>query len=259
MSAAPVAGMPLTVCGPPAVVAVAETELRALGAIVGAARPAGKAALAGPVDAALGAGLPRGPTVRASGSPSRWPQSSCCRRSWKARQGRARRHPDRRRAAAGCAPDLGAPGDVVSRRGGEGAPLVGVDVVDLAAIWAGPLTAWLLAALTTVEAPVRPDGMRSQPATFAALDRGKQRVAFDLRDEHAHRELVVRVREADVLLDSFSARVMPNLGLARHQLVDDAHPLVATPITAFAPATREDGWVDDDGRPHHPFVIGGSG
>ena len=58
-------------------------------------------------------------------------------------------------------------------------------MLDLTAMWAGPLCTLLLAewgaSVTTVEPAVRPDGLRGSPAQFAVLDRGKRRVDLDLR------------------------------------------------------------------------------
>lgn len=146
---------------------------------------------------------------------------------------------------APSAPGASEPGAVAA--GDTPRPLGGVAVLDLTAMWAGPLATWLLAALgaavTKVEAPVRPDGMRGQRATFAALDRGKDHASLDLRQPEAHAELVARARDADVLIDSFSPRVMPNLGLTRDRLVGRNHRLVAASITAFPAGTPEHGWV----------------
>ncbi|HVM53805.1 MAG TPA: CoA transferase, partial [Acidimicrobiales bacterium] len=144
------------------------------------------------------------------------------------------------RARAEHAPPALAPAD-------PPAPLAGVEVVDLTAVWAGPLATWLLAALgarvTKVESAVRPDGMRGRPAVFAALDAGKEHVALDLRRPDDHAELVERIGASRVLVDSFSPRVMPNLGLTPADLGPAADGLVTASITAFEPGTAEHRWV----------------
>jgi hypothetical protein len=156
-----------------------------------------------------------------------------------------RRRPRPARPAAAPGPTELRPSAVASAE--LQSPLAGVVVVDLTAGWAGPLATWLLAALgarvTKVESAVRPDGMRGRPAVFAALDRGKEHVHLDLREPAAHTELVARIAAAQVLVDSFSPRVMPNLGLTPAQLGPAGDRLVAASITAFEPGTPEYGWV----------------
>ncbi|HEX4979222.1 MAG TPA: CoA transferase [Acidimicrobiales bacterium] len=126
-------------------------------------------------------------------------------------------------------------------------PLLGIRVVDLTAMWAGPLATWLLAALgadvTKVEGSVRPDGMRGQPAMFAALDRGKRHVDLDLRTADGLASLENLVAGADVVVDSFSPRVMPNLGLCVTRLRKLNPQVLAVSLPAFAPRTREADWV----------------
>lgn len=127
------------------------------------------------------------------------------------------------------------------------APLAGVRVVDLTAMWAGPLTTWLLgtlgASVTKVESAVRPDGLRAQAAHFAALDRGKDHVELDLREPAARAELADRIAGADVVVDSFSPRVMPNLDLAPDRLLARTPRMVAVSIPAFPAGSPQREWV----------------
>src|SRR6185312_12124824 len=103
---------------------------------------------------------------------------------------------------------------------------VTVRVLDLTAMWAGPLCTRLLAewgaTVTTIEPAVRPDGLRGSPAQFAVLDRGKRRVDLDMRrgtDRAAFEQLVA---ESDLLVESFSRRVLPNLGYADLRSINPA-------------------------------------
>lgn len=127
------------------------------------------------------------------------------------------------------------------------APLRGVRVVDLTAMWAGPLATWSLATLgaevTKVEPAVRPDGLRGQPHLFAALDRGKAHVDLDLRRDADMAELAARIAAADVVVDSFSPRVMPNLGLDPATLADLRPGLVSVAIPAFPAGSPQRSWV----------------
>ena len=129
----------------------------------------------------------------------------------------------------------------------DASPLAGVRVLDLTAMWAGPLATWLLATfgaeVTKVESAVRPDGMRGQPALFAALDRGKTHVDLDLRHAAAVDELRERIAVADVVVDSFSPRVMPNLGLDPSALRRLQPDLVSVSIPAFPPGSPQQQWV----------------
>ena len=114
-------------------------------------------------------------------------------------------------------------------------PLAGVVVADLTAMWAGPLATWLLhslgATVHKVEPDTRPDGFRAMDgrgihpfgrqvapgedsAMWNALNHGKLREPLDLRRaEHKHRFLDLAVR-SDVVIDAYSPRVMPDLGLS---------------------------------------------
>jgi hypothetical protein len=114
------------------------------------------------------------------------------------------------------------------------ASLDGLRVLDLTSMWAGPLATWLLARLGAdvikVEPTVRPDGFRalggrgvwpagrarradgSESGVFNALNSAKRSVAIDAREDgESLRELA---SSADLVVDSFSPRVMDQLGLS---------------------------------------------
>ncbi|MEX2626873.1 MAG: CoA transferase [Ilumatobacteraceae bacterium] len=133
-------------------------------------------------------------------------------------------------------------------------PLDGITVCDLTAMWAGPLSTWLLAGagatVHKIEPRVRIDGMRGldgggihppdvDPATgsasamFNALNRQKTCHDLDLRDPDDRAAFFALVATSDLVVDSFSRRVMPNLGLSPEAL-RAAHPGIATlSIPAF--------------------------
>ncbi len=148
--------------------------------------------------------------------------------------------PGARRPLPGAAPRLEPPL-------GASGPLAGVRVVDLTAMWAGPLATWLLADLgaevVKIESGARPDGMRGQPALFAALDAGKAHLDLDLREPPALARLEAVIAHADVVVDSFSPRVMPNLGLAPDRLAELNPRIVAVSLPAFPPGTAQAAWV----------------
>jgi len=164
------------------------------------------------------------------------------------------------RALTDAPADDGLP--VVRRELGR-APLDGVKVIDLTAMWAGPLCTWLLARLgadvVKVEPAVRLDGIRAfdgggvhpggrsdapgyDSALFNALNNTKRAVDIDLRDNSGRDRLLGLVEDADLVVDSFSPRVMPNLGLTPAALAAVNPGLLTLSIPAFPPGPNRD-WV----------------
>lgn len=107
-------------------------------------------------------------------------------------------------------------------------------VLDLTNMWAGPLTTWLLqtlgAEVTKVEPGFRPDGFRAldgggihpsgrqcdpgrDSGMWNALNEGKEVVDLDLRVDADRDRFLEMAAASDVVIDSFSPRVMPNFGL----------------------------------------------
>jgi hypothetical protein len=128
-------------------------------------------------------------------------------------------------------------------------------VVDLSALWAGPLAAHLLglagARVVKVESRARPDGARSGPrAFFDLLNAGKQSAALDLtraEDRAALRRLVAR---ADVVIESARPRALRQLGVDAEALVARVPGLVWVAISGYGRREPEAGWVafgDDAG------------
>jgi hypothetical protein len=120
-------------------------------------------------------------------------------------------------------------------------------VVDMTAMWSGPLATGLLAALgadvAKVEPAVRPDGLRARPAQFAALNADKRALDLDLRDAAARAALHAELDGAALLVENLSPRVLPNFGLAPAALAA-AHPgLTVLSLPAFAPDGPDAGWT----------------
>lgn len=122
-----------------------------------------------------------------------------------------------------------------------------VTVIDMTAMWAGPLCTRLLAdwgaRVVTVEPPTRRDGLRQSSGQFAVLDAGKQRVAWDLRDPADRSSFEAAVAGAGVLVESLSPRVMPNLGYAADALHRINPRLTIVAIHAFPAGSAEGSWV----------------
>ncbi len=172
--------------------------------------------------------------------------------------------------------------DLPALPGGR-AGLQGVTVCDLTAMWAGPLATCLLtrlgATVIKVEPPSRPDGTRARSgrgirpggrtrgsggddsAIFNALNAGKELVHLDATEDAARlRELA---RSADVVIDSFSPRVMPQLGLDRAGLGPGGPgsgrpPSVTVSMPAFPPGPARD-WVAYGNGIHALSGLGGDG
>lgn len=132
-------------------------------------------------------------------------------------------------------------------RGDSGRPLAGFTVIDMTAMWAGPLATSLLAQagaeVIKVEPSCRPDGMRGTPEMFAALNQGKARSDLDLRREDDRASFLELVSRADLVIDSFSPRVMPNLGLTPAALAEvGGTSLLTISMPAFPPGHRRS-WI----------------
>jgi hypothetical protein len=126
---------------------------------------------------------------------------------------------------------------------GDGAPLTRPPVVvDLSALWAGPLCTRLLAdrgaEVIKVESPTRPDGARRGPRRFfERLNRGKRQVVCDLRSP----ELRTLLRDADVVVVASRARALDQVGLVAEEL----RPRVWLSITGYGRPVDRVAFGDD--------------
>jgi hypothetical protein len=123
--------------------------------------------------------------------------------------------------------------------GPPGPPVERPLVVDLSALWAGPLCADLLARagalVVKVEDPARPDGARAGPPEFAdLLNADKRSVAVDLRSEAGRRDLARLLAAADVVVSSSRPRAFDRLGI-------DAAAVLARGPTVWVAITAH-GW-----------------
>ncbi|HTH29612.1 MAG TPA: CoA transferase [Sphingobium sp.] len=121
-------------------------------------------------------------------------------------------------------------------------------VVDLSALWAGPLAAHLLwlagAELVKVESRNRPDSMRDgDPALFARLNQGKASVALDVRDDTDRRRLIALLSRADIVIEAARPRALRQLGIDADRIVRDAPGLVWMTITGHGAEGEAANWV----------------
>jgi len=135
-------------------------------------------------------------------------------------------------------------------------PLSGLRVIDHGHVWAGPLLGMFLADLGAevikVGAPHRRSGVSiggaqapvgsiggdrgstsaDNPRAFHGLDRGKKSISIHLGDPRG-KELYLRlVEQSDVVLENFSPRVMPSLGLSYDELSEVNPRIIMVALSA---------------------------
>jgi crotonobetainyl-CoA:carnitine CoA-transferase CaiB-like acyl-CoA transferase len=109
---------------------------------------------------------------------------------------------------------------VLRQRTGEAAPrsVRGARVIDLSALWAGPLCGDLLAGLGAdvikVESTARPDGARRGPsAFFDLLNARKRSVVLDFSSSEGRGHLARLIGWADVVIEASRPRALAQLGI----------------------------------------------
>jgi hypothetical protein len=117
----------------------------------------------------------------------------------------------------------------------------GLVVVDLSALWAGPLVGRLLveagAQVIKVESPTRIDGARrGDPRFHAVMNNGKATVAIDFGTARG-RELLARlVSRVDVVITASRPRALEQLGLDPEQMVRHEQPRLWLMISGYGSA-----------------------
>lgn len=107
---------------------------------------------------------------------------------------------------------------MIERLGAPRSPLARPLVIDLSALWAGPLAGALLhaagARVVKVESVRRPDGARAGNAAFHdLLNGGKASVALDFADAADRGRLRRLVDVADIVIESARPRALAGLGI----------------------------------------------
>jgi crotonobetainyl-CoA:carnitine CoA-transferase CaiB-like acyl-CoA transferase len=126
------------------------------------------------------------------------------------------------------------------------APLGGLQILDFSRVLAGPFATMMLADLGAdvlkVERPGIGDETRSwgppydehgEATYFQSVNRNKQSVVLDLRDEDDLERARSLARTADVIVENFRPGVMDELGLGYERLSQDNRGLVYCSITGF--------------------------
>lgn len=123
-------------------------------------------------------------------------------------------------------------------------PFVGVKVVDLSRVLAGPYATAMLADLGAevikVELPGIGDDARhlgpfkgGNSTYFSALNRGKKSVSLDLKNESDRKRLLNLLDVADVVVENFRPGVTEKLGISSEQLRASHPHLVYVSISGY--------------------------
>jgi CoA:oxalate CoA-transferase len=123
-------------------------------------------------------------------------------------------------------------------------PFSNLLVLDLTRVLAGPFCTMMLAELGArvikVEEPRGGDDARhfapfaqDQSAYFASLNRGKESIALDLKDEDDRAVFWKLLRHADVLVENFRPGTMERLGLGYEQLREANPRLIVASVSGF--------------------------
>lgn len=128
-------------------------------------------------------------------------------------------------------------------------------VIDLGALWAGPLCAQLLsqcgARVVKVESRARPDGARNGPPVFHdLLNAGKESVALDLREAGDRARLQALLRRADIVIETSRPRALEQMGISAAEVIAANPGSVWLSITGYGRRVPMRDWIaygDDAG------------
>ena len=123
-------------------------------------------------------------------------------------------------------------------------PLTGIHVLDLSMLLPGPLATQILrdlgARVTKVEPPSPGDYMALWPpmvgpisATYAAVNRGKEIISLNLKDDADRKRFFEIASTADVVLEGFRPGVIEKLGIGYAQLSTVNPRLVLCSISGY--------------------------
>lgn len=121
-------------------------------------------------------------------------------------------------------------------------------VVDLSAIWAGPLAGHLLwqagMDVVKVESTTRPDLIRrDDPVTFDLINQGKASLLVDFASNGEKARLIALIRRADVVIESSRPRALRHLGIDAEVLVREVPGLVWLSVTGHGASGDAANWV----------------
>lgn len=114
----------------------------------------------------------------------------------------------------------------------------GAHVLDLSALWAGPLAGSLLArcgmTVTKVESEERPDGLRDgDPALYERLNGAKEQLTIPVTTAAGREALLRLIDSADIVVESSRPRALRQLGIDCEALLAQRPGLLWLSITAY--------------------------
>ena len=127
----------------------------------------------------------------------------------------------------------------------SGGPLLGLKVMELAHIMAGPVCGLMLAdmgadVIKVEKVPGGDDSRRFLPpdiggesAAFMMMNRNKRGIALDLKDDAGKAVLLRLLKTADVVTENYRAGTMERLGLGYEVLREDNPGLIYCSISGF--------------------------
>jgi len=138
-------------------------------------------------------------------------------------------------------------------------PLAGIVVVDFSELLPGPFFTQNLAELGArvikIERPPHGDNVRRMgPGVFEAVNRGKQSLLVDLKDEAQRAEVRALIATADVVVESYRPGVMARLGLDADSLRAEFPRLVYVSLSGYG---QQGPWADLPG--HDINYLGAAG
>lgn len=139
---------------------------------------------------------------------------------------------------------------VLSRQGARRTPRERPRVLDLSALWAGPLSAHLLglagADVVKVESRRRLDGARRGPGAFYdLLHAGQRSVVLDFDDPADRARLGDLAASADIVIESSRPRALRRLGVEAEALVDQGVTWVSVTAHGRDAGADQVGFGDD--------------
>ncbi|MCU4119119.1 CaiB/BaiF CoA transferase family protein [Variovorax sp. N23] len=129
-------------------------------------------------------------------------------------------------------------------------PLAGIVVIDFSELLPGPFFTQNLAELGArvikIERPPHGDNVRRMgPGVFEAVNRGKQSLLVDLKDEAQRAQVRALIADADVVVESYRPGVMARLGLDAASLRAEFPRLVYVSLSGYG---QEGPWADLPGH-----------
>jgi crotonobetainyl-CoA:carnitine CoA-transferase CaiB-like acyl-CoA transferase len=121
-------------------------------------------------------------------------------------------------------------------------------VLDLSALWAGPLASHLLwlagAEVIKVESRTRPDAMRKGDGQlFALLNQGKASVVLDFATIEGRNALHSLIAQADIVIEAARPRALAQLGIDADAIVRTTPGLVWLTITGHGAMGEAANWI----------------